>query len=140
MDSTSFDITEVIEIKGSAETVFDALVHRFSAGAFGSERASMPMKLELWPGGRWYRDLGEGRGHLWSHVQSIKRGELLEFYGPLSMSFPVSNNVIVRFKEEDGITTITFKHTAFGLIPPDLVSDMKEGWREYLEVVKEDCE
>jgi hypothetical protein len=23
----------------------------------------IPMKLEAWPGGRWYRDLGNGAGH-----------------------------------------------------------------------------
>ena len=47
----------------------------------------MPMKLEAWPGGRWYRDLGDGNGHFWGHVQAIKRPTLLEISGPLFMSY-----------------------------------------------------
>ena len=49
----------------------------------------MPMMLEAWPGGRWFRDLGNGNGHLWGHVQAIKAPTLLEITGPLMMSFAV---------------------------------------------------
>jgi hypothetical protein len=52
----------------------------------------MPMKIEPWPGGRWYRDLGDNDGHLWRHVQAIKQPTLLEIYGPLMMSYPVSGS------------------------------------------------
>ena len=31
-----------------------------------------PMVIEPWPGGRWYRDLGDNAGHLWGPVQVIK--------------------------------------------------------------------
>ena len=41
------------------------------------------MKIEPWPGGRWYRDLGNNAGHLWGHVQVIKPPTLLEICGPL---------------------------------------------------------
>ena len=51
----------------------------------------MPMKIEPWPGGRWYRDLGDDNGHLWGHVQAIKRPTLLEITGPLFMSYPASS-------------------------------------------------
>ena len=50
----------------------------------------MPMKLEAWPGGRWYRDLGDGNGHYWGTVQAIKRPTLLEFCGPLFASVPAA--------------------------------------------------
>jgi len=43
----------------------------------------MPMKLEAWPGGRWYRDLGDNNGHYWGTVQAIKKPTLLEICGPL---------------------------------------------------------
>ena len=29
-------------------------------------RAPIPMILEAWPGGRWYRDLGDNNGHFWA--------------------------------------------------------------------------
>ena len=77
----------------------------------------MPMKLEPWPGGRWYRDLGNNNGHFWGHVQAIKRPTLLEIAGPLFMSHPVANNVQYRLSEADGVTMIKFRHSGFGLIP-----------------------
>ena len=82
------------------------------------------MTLEAWPGGRWFRDLGDGNGHLWGHVQAIKRPTLLEITGPLMMSFAVASNVQYRLKEVDGGTTITLHHTALGLFP--------DGYREAL--------
>ena len=41
----------------------------------------MPFKLEAWPGGRWFRDLGNNAGHLWGHVRVIKPPALLEISG-----------------------------------------------------------
>jgi hypothetical protein len=82
------------------------------------------MTLEAWPGGRWFRDLGDGNGHLWGHVQAIKRPTLLEISGPLMMSFAVSSNVQYRLKEVDGGTLLTLHHTALGLFP--------DGYREAL--------
>lgn len=43
----------------------------------------MPMALEGWPGGRWYRDLGNNTGHFWDTVEAIKTPSLLEICGPL---------------------------------------------------------
>jgi uncharacterized protein YndB with AHSA1/START domain len=85
----------------------------------------MPMTLEPWPGGRWFRDLGDGNGHLWGHVQAIKRPTLLEIAGPLMMSFAAASNVQYRLKDVDGGTLITLRHTALALFPPD-------GFREAL--------
>ena len=48
----------------------------------------LKMKLEAWPGGRWFRDLGNNTGHLWGHVQVIKPPKLLELVGPTMMSYP----------------------------------------------------
>ena len=53
----------------------------------------MPMVLEEWPGGRWFRDLGSGQGHLWGFVQVIKPPTLIEIQGPMFMSYPVAGHV-----------------------------------------------
>lgn len=120
--------------------VFEALIYRMGEGNKGAENAPMPMVLEQRPGGRWYRDLGDDAGHLWGHVQSIRPPDLLEICGPLMMSMPVANNVIVRLKEDDGGTTLTFKHTAFGPVDPGWEPGMQEGWADWLNDVKTDCE
>ena len=88
----------------------------------------MPMVLEAWPGGRWYRDLGGDNGHLWAHVQAIKRPTLLEFTGPLFMSQPVANNVQYRLSEEKGGTLIKFRHSAFGLVQEEHRKGVTGGW------------
>ncbi len=88
----------------------------------------MPMKIEAWPGGRWFRDLGNGEGHLWGHVQAIKRPGLLEITGPLFMSSPVVSNVQYRLSESNGETVIQFRHSAFGLLPEGLKDRVSGGW------------
>ncbi|MGD0307579.1 MAG: SRPBCC domain-containing protein, partial [Candidatus Acidiferrales bacterium] len=93
-----------------------------------AQNGPMPMKLEPWPGGRWYRDLGNGNGHFWAVVQAIKRPTLLEFSGPLMLSFPVIHNVQYRLAEENGVTVITFHHFAFGSISDEHKEGMRQGW------------
>ena len=95
----------------------------------GHNGVPMPMTLEPWPGGRWFRNLGDNNGHLWGHVQAIKRPTLLEITGPLMMSFAVASNVQYRLKEVDGGTLITLRHTALGLFPPDGYREaLGQGW------------
>src|SRR5262245_43937003 len=86
----------------------------------------LPMKLEPWPGGRWFRDLGDNAGHLWGHVQVIKPPKLLEICGPLPMSYPAVNHVQYRLTEEDGKTRISFVHRAMGTIPQEHRDGMPE--------------
>ena len=86
------------------------------------------MLLEPWPGGRWFRDLGDNKGHLWGHVQAIKPPTLLEITGPLMMSFAVASNLQYRLKEIDGGTVITLSHTALGLFPEGYREALSQGW------------
>ena len=98
------------------------------------------MKLEPCPGGRWYRDLGDNNGHLWAHVQAIRRPTLLEFAGPLMMSYPVANNVQYRLTEADGVTVIKFRHSAFGLVTDDHRKGVGGGWGHMNERVRQRAE
>ena len=96
----------------------------------------MPMKIEPWPGGRWYRDLGDGNGHLWGHVQALKRPTLLELWGPLFMSYACVSNVQYRLHESDGGTLIAFHHFAFGAVPGDGLERIGTGWRHILDAIR----
>jgi len=88
------------------------------------------MKIEAWPGGRWYRDLGDGNGHFWGNVQAIKRPTLLEICGPLFMSYPVVSNLQYRLSEVDGGTLIKFRHTALGMIEDQHRLGVSKGWSD----------
>jgi uncharacterized protein YndB with AHSA1/START domain len=94
------------------------------------------MKLEPWPGGRWFRDLGDGDGHFWGQVQAIKRPTLLEITGPLFMSYPVVSNVQYRLTEENGVTWIKFHHTALGFVTDDHKQGVGKGWSHILARVR----
>src|SRR5262249_10970583 len=106
----------------------------------GHNRAPLPMTLEPWPGGRWFRDLGGNAGHLWGHVQAIKPPTLLEIVGPLMMSFAVASNVQYRLKEVDGGTLITFRHSALGLFPDGYREALSQGWPQLIERIRQRTE
>ena len=127
LESLSLVITQEIHVQASLETTFEALLEQIGPEN-ESERGKMPMKIEPWPGGRWYRDLGDNNGHLWGHVQAIKRPTLLEITGPLFMSAGVVSNVQYRLSEENGETVIRFHHKAFGLIQEDHRRGVTPGW------------
>ena len=119
-------------VRASLETTFEALLEQVGTHFETLDGTSLSMKLEPYPGGRWYRDLGDGNGHLWGHVQAIKRPTLLELTGPLFMSFAVLSNVQYRLSAVAGGTLIAFRHTALGFIPAEMRNDMTKGWNEIL--------
>ena len=127
IEDLTLSIKEEIHVRASIDKTFAALLEQLGPLNTTPEKP-MPMKLEAWPGGRWYRDLGGEDGHLWAHVQSIKRPTLLEFYGPLFMSYPVSSNLQYRLSEEPGGTLIKFRHLALGLIEDDHRKGVVTGW------------
>ncbi len=77
------------------------------------------LKLEAWPGGRYFRDLGDNTGHLWGHVQVIKPPTLLEITGPMFMSYAVTSHVQYRLTEQGRGTKLVLTHRAFGEIDPE---------------------
>jgi hypothetical protein len=88
IENLTLNITHEVQVKAPLETTFAALLEQIGPENRGAEDKPMPMKIEAWPGGRWFLELGDGNGHLWGHVQAIKKPTLLEIYGPLFMSCP----------------------------------------------------
>ena len=123
-------------IEAPIEDVWEAMLIEVGPEFGGEEGASMHLKVEPFPGGRWYRDLGDGIGHFWGHVQAIKPPTLFELTGPLFMSLPVSNNVQYRLAHENGVTTLRFVHSAFGPLPDDMRDGMPEGWTDHMERIE----
>jgi len=139
-EDLTLNITEEIHVRASLEATFAALLEQLGPHNEVPNVGPMPMKLEPWPGGRWYRDLGDNNGHFWAHVQAIKRPTLLEFAGPLFMSYPVISNVQYRLTQKDGGTLISFHHTALGFIPDDNRAGTFKGWSYINECVRKRAE
>ena len=129
-------VEQEIHVHASLEDTFAALLEQLGPENEGGDGRPWPMVLEAWPGGRWYRDLGNDNGHHWAHVQAIKRPTLLEFSGPLFMSQPVANNVQYRLSEEDGGTLIKFRHSAFGLVHEQHRKGVTGGWSNINEKIR----
>ena len=139
IESLTLVITREIQVNASLENTFQAILEQLGPENETPEQ-KMPMKLEAWPGGRWYRDLGGEDGHFWGNVQAIKRPTLLEITGPLFMSYPVVSNVQYRLSEDGGGTLIQFHHTALGLISDDHRKGVRTGWGHINEGVRKRAE
>jgi uncharacterized protein YndB with AHSA1/START domain len=139
----TFEIVKEEAIAASIEIVFETLLEQLGPYNQTPDGASLAMKIEPWPGGRWYRDLGNNTGHFWGHVQAIKPPKLLEICGPLFLSYPAMSNVQYRLTEENGLTRLKFVHSAMGRIPKDLLEGPRSastGWTYMLERIRKGAE
>src|SRR5687767_11067828 len=126
--SDTFTITEEILVRAPLERTFASLIAQMGRLNETPDGKPLPMILEPYPGGRWYRDLGSDNGHLWGFVQSIKRPALLEIWGPLFMSTAATSNLLYRLTETADGTLITFTHTVVGPFPDEYRSRLAPGW------------
>ena len=140
LENLTLTINQEIHVNASLDVTFDALLEQIGPQNSRPAGVAMPMVIEPWPGGRWYRDLGGNNGHLWAHVQAIKRPTLLEFSGPLFASYPFVSNVQYRLTEVDGGTRIDFRHTALGFIQDDHRGGVNKGWAWMLERTRKAAE
>jgi hypothetical protein len=140
LDNLILDLSYEITVRASLEATFASILEQMGPANEGPNNAPMPMVLEPWPGGRWFRDLGQGNGHFWGHVQAIKRPTLLEIVGPLFMSHPVVSNLQYRLKETAGGTLMTFRHSALGFVPEEMRDGVKDGWEPLFERVRRAAE
>jgi len=129
----ALEIIKEEEIAAPIEIVFESILEQL--GPLNSTpEAPMPMVLEAWPGGRWYRDLGNSSGHFWGNVQAIKAPTLLEIWGPLFMSYPAVSNVQYRLSEANGVTLLKFTHRAVGQVPHN--PKIETGWDNILTRIR----
>ena len=140
IEDMTLNITQEIRVRAPLATTFATLLEQLGPGNEHSDGTPMPFTLEPWPGGRWFRDLGDGNGHFWGNVQAIKRNTLLEIAGPLFMSYPVANNIQYRLSEEGGETVIRFCHSGFGLIQEAHRKGVSTGWNHIHEQIRKRAE
>ncbi len=134
----TLEIVKEEEIAAPIDIVFETILEQMGPYNEAPGTGPMPMVLEAWPGGRWFRDLGNSTGHFWGHVQAIKAPALLEICGPLFMSFPAISNVQYRLTEDGGLTRVRFVHRAIGQMPEDLLDGTKvnTGWSSLLTRIR----
>ncbi len=137
LDEMTLDVTENIEIKAAIGDVFRSVLHRFGEGFTTPKGEPLQMVLEQWAGGRWFRDRGNGVGHLWGHVQVIKPPVLLELSGPMFMSYPAINHMEIKLEEIAGGTRLALRHRAIGMIEQAHRDGVSQGWNYTLNAIAE---
>jgi hypothetical protein len=140
MEDFTLTVTLETHVRAGLDATFAAVLDQVGPLNQTPEGVVLQMKLEAWPGGRWYRDLGDGNGHFWGNVQAIKRPTLLEIYGPLFASYPLVSNVQYRLSEEKGGTLIKFRHTAFGFMEEQHRIGVTKGWTNSMERIRAQAE
>ena len=138
LNDLTLDTTQSIDIKADIGDVFRSVLHRLGEGSTNTQGETLQMTLEQWPGGRWFRDRGNGIGHLWGHVQVIKPPVLLELSGPMFMSYPALNHLELRLDQIAGGTKVTLRHRAIGLLDAAHREGVNKGWRHYLDSIGKD--
>jgi hypothetical protein len=128
-------IQQQIDINAPLAVAFAAMLEQLGP-ANESPHGPMPMKLEAWPGGRWFRDLGNNAGHFWGHVQVIKPPALLEVTGPLFMSYAAMSHVQYRLTQQGAGTRLSLTHRAIGEIAPEHREGVAKGWEYMLAGMK----
>jgi hypothetical protein len=133
----TLDISQNIEIEAAIGDAYRALVRRLSTENSTPDNKAMPMVLEEWPGGRWFRDLGAGQGHLWGFVQVIKPPNLIEIQGPMFMSYAVAGHLQLRLTQIAGGTELSLRHQVLGFVQENHREGVTHGWDFLLQSVKE---
>jgi len=133
----TMEIRKEIEIKAPIEVAFQALLEELGPEGQMPDGKPFPLTLEAWPGGRWFRDLGNNAGHFWGHVQVIKPPTLLELCGPMPMSYPAINHLQYRLQTEGSGTRLTLLLRAMGMLSPDHREGMPKGWGYKLDRVRQ---
>ena len=134
------DVCQSVRIEAAIGDVYESLIHRLTDENATPDNQPMPMVLEHWPGGRWFRDLGNGQGHLWGLVQVIKPPTLIEIHGPMFMSYAVAGHVQFRLTQTSGAVELSMRHHVLGPVEDAHREGVNEGWRYLLDRVKERSE
>jgi uncharacterized protein YndB with AHSA1/START domain len=140
LEDITLTISQEVHVQAPLNVTFAALLEQLGPANESPDGQPMPLKIELWPGGRWYRDLGDSNGHFWANVKAIVRPTLLEFVGPLFASYPFVSSVQYRLSEADGGTLISFRHEALGFVSEQHKAGMNLGWTALHERIRRQAE
>lgn len=136
----TLEVIRDMQVAAPIDVVFETILEQMGPLNVHPDGTPLTMTLEAWPGGRWFRDLGDNNGHFWGNVQAIKVPTLLEISGPLFMSYAAISNVQYRLSEENGMTRVQFAHRAMGQISEQHRAGVGNGWGNLLTRIQENAE
>jgi uncharacterized protein YndB with AHSA1/START domain len=133
---STLTIQQEVAIAAPIEIAWEAVLDQMGPKSEMPDGKPFPFKLEAWPGGRLWRDLGNNTGHLWGHVQVIKPPTLLEIWGPMMMSFPAINHLQYRLTADGATTRLKLTHRAMGVLDDQHRDGMSKGFEFWVQRMK----
>jgi hypothetical protein len=132
----TLSIHQQIDIAAPIETAWEAVLDQMGPKSEMPDGTPFVFKLEAWPGGRLYRDLGNSTGHLWGYVQVIKPPKILEIWGPMMMSYPAVNHLQYRLTAQGATTRLELTHRAMGIIEAQHREGLPMGFEHWVKRMK----
>jgi hypothetical protein len=136
----TLDITEEIRVAAPLDKAFAALLEELGPANRGQNDVPMPMMLEAWPGGRWFRDLGNGNGTPVGPCTGHQGAGAARDHGAAVDVLRRRVERAVPPQGENGGTIITLKHSAFGRFPDGYGAPASQGWKNIFARVRQRVE
>ena len=133
---STMSIRQEISITAPIEIAWQSVLDQMGPKGEMPDGTPFPFKLEAWPGGRLYRDLGNSTGHLWGYVQVIKPPKLLEIWGPMMMSFPSVHHLQYRLTADGATTRLQLAHRAMGILDEQHREGVSKGFEFWVQRMK----
>src|SRR3954467_9010709 len=137
LEVQTFEFAKDTLVAAAPDVVWEAVLAECGPESTMPDGKPFPFKLEAWPGGRWFRDLGNNTGHLWGHVQVIKPPKIIELYGQMMMSYAATNHAQYKLESEGKGTRLKFTHQSIGLIAADHRDGLTKGFQFWLERIRD---
>src|SRR5215207_7826897 len=134
LEVQQLDFTKHVDIAAPLDITWESVLLELGPESV-IDHKPYPFVFEAWPGGRWFRDLGNQTGHLWGHVQVIKPPTLLEITGPMFMSYACANHIQYKLVAEGIGTKMSFIHRGMGEISAAHREGVGSGWNHWLEKI-----
>ena len=134
-DEMTLDVSQQIELKADIGDVFKSVLHRFGDGSTNPNGESMHMVLEQWPGGRWFRDRGNGIGHLRPRPSVRLRDAPAR---PAPRCHTRQGESSRNRHGWSGSPARTLRHRSIGLLEEAHRQNIGTGWKHYLDSIGKD--
>ena len=132
-------IRQEYRIEASRRVVWDILTRRVDdwwTHPYRVEERDSRMRLELEPHGGLVEHWADNGFAAWGQVSQLDPGITLELTGPCGMG-AVHGVYTFHLQDEDGGTTLTLTHDAFGAVREEVQQTFEEAWGAMMGRLKE---
>ena len=130
----AFEIVKEEEIAAPVDIVFETILEQMGPLNSTPEKP-MPMKLEAWPGGRWFRDLGNNTGTSGASCRPSNRRRCWRSPVRFLCRLRPSRISSTGSREENGVTRLRFVHRAMGWVG-EADRGVDVGWTDLIKRIR----